>query len=183
MSPTSDRGLRIAGVPAIVLAVVVLSGCHPRLASPKLPPGCDSFVVDGDRVLCGAVLFAEVERFAPGPGGCSGVRAYRGLAVRYASGERAWLFRVKSMDPEHPERYRGPRSEGEFKLGWIGDVQLSDDGRKVFYRAPAVFFPDRYEYDVVSGTLRKVEWTQPKHGTPAPCGGGSDGDGFPDATR
>ena len=74
-------------------------------------------------------------------------------------------------------------SEGEFKLGWIGDVQLSDDGRKVFYRAPAVFFPDRYEYDVVSGTLRKVEWTQPKHGTPAPCGGGSDGDGFPDATR
>jgi hypothetical protein len=183
MSPTPDLGLRIGSFRATLLAALVLSACHHRLASPKLPAGCEAFVVEGDRVLCGAALFAEAERFAPGRGGCSGVHAYRGLAVRYASGERAWLFRSKSMDPEHPESYRGPRSESEFKLGWIGDVQLSEDGRKVFFREPAIFFPDRYEYDIVSGALRQVEWTQPKQVSPAPCGAGPAVGSLPEPAR
>jgi hypothetical protein len=51
----------------------------------------------GGAIVCGGRPAAQVECFQPRSDSC------RALAVRYADGERVWLFQPQGFDPDNPE--------------------------------------------------------------------------------
>jgi len=51
----------------------------------------------GGEIDCNGVQAAQVECFEPRSNAC------RALAIRYADGERVWLFQPNGFDPDNPE--------------------------------------------------------------------------------
>lgn len=51
----------------------------------------------GGEIVCNGVEAAKVECFEPRSNAC------RALAIRYADGERVWLFQPNGFDPDNPE--------------------------------------------------------------------------------
>jgi hypothetical protein len=80
----------------ICCAILCAAGCVKRAT--KFRGGmnnCSSAAAN--TIVCGGNPVAQVECFQPRSNSC------RGLAVRYADGERVWLYQPQGFDPDNPE--------------------------------------------------------------------------------
>jgi hypothetical protein len=77
---------------------------------------------DGD-IVCGGKPAAHVECFLPRSDSC------RALAIRYASGERVFLYRPTGFDPDSPEA--SPSED----VGAALQPEMARDGSLIWFKA------------------------------------------------
>lgn len=137
------------------LACLALAGCAPTLltAHGHERSGCP-WRTQGAVVFCGDERVAVVECHAPESGSC------RALSVRYADGERAWLYRPSGFDPERPAEFRPPDKVDVLRAY---RVELAPDGRRVWFQERGVMTGlDWRLYEVTSGALRSTGGRGPR---------------------
>lgn len=143
---------------ACAIAAVVLTGCAKRLASAH-PARC-ALMVEGVHLRCGTVAYATIETYfcrrpAAQDGGTSpfGSSCF-GLAVLYADGERAWLYRGTNWDRALAEGKYVATTDTEGKLGGAYAIQVGRDG-VVRFQLPLTV--GTLEYAVEEGVLRRSQ--------------------------
>ncbi len=143
----------------VLLTGSLLLGCAPRVLvshghglDPLRAHDC-SVRPDGARIVCDGQELARI--------GCLSEHhtafgnACRVLAVRYADGDIAWLYRAARFDPEHPEEYRPP---DKVDLDRASSPVVARDGHAVWFHSRTIFTRGSVqEYDVASGRIRDVE--------------------------
>jgi hypothetical protein len=151
------------GLPLVGVMALAAAGCAKRVAAPHPAAGC-ALAVQGDRILCDGRPYATVERYfcrsrkADAGAGSSGAApapgtSCFGIAVLYADGERAWLYRGESWDRAVATGAYVATSDTESKLGGAYGIRVSADGR-VRFRLPLT--TGAFEYALEDGVLRRV---------------------------
>ncbi len=109
---------------------------------------------DGTAILCDGHEFAAIECYSDAGKGPAGPTC-RALAVRYADGDVAWLYKASRFDPEHPLLYR-PTSNIDVDRAYEPIVAI--DGETIWFRSRSIFSRGGVrKYDVQSGQLTNVD--------------------------
>jgi hypothetical protein len=77
----------------------------------------------------------------------------RGLAVRYADGNVAWLYQAPWYNPDRPES----ALERDSPYDWASSVVITRDASFIWYRTDEENGTHWVEYDVQGGMQRPVE--------------------------
>jgi hypothetical protein len=120
--------------------------------------------VDGDRILCDGQPYATVERyFCRSVDDGSGLEARSavpslgtscfGIAVLYADGERAWLYRGRNWDGAVATGHYVATSDTEGKLGGAYGIHVTADGH---LRFELPLRSGTYDYAMERGELRRT---------------------------
>ncbi|HEY2030726.1 MAG TPA: hypothetical protein VGH20_16125 [Myxococcales bacterium] len=100
----------------------------------------------GGEIVCNGVQAAQVECFEPRSNAC------RALAIRYADGERVWLFQPMGFDPDNPEA--SAQSEDERV---VIQPEMARDASLLWYRTTSSDQGYWTTYEPLSGTFGEVD--------------------------
>ncbi len=152
------------GLVLLALVGFAAAGCAKRLAAPHPAARC-ALTVDTDRILCDGHPYATVERYfcrsletSVGVADSHGAAPSRGtncfgIAVLYADGERAWIYRGRNWDQAVATGEYVATSETEGKLGGAYAIRVAADGH-IRFQLPLT--AGTFEYAVEDGVLRRT---------------------------
>jgi hypothetical protein len=100
---------------------------------------------DGGAIVCGGRPAAQVECFQPRSNSC------RAMAVRYADGERVWIFQPMGFDPDDPE------ASAQEDSPVILQPEMSRDASLIWYRRSNGYKGVWETYDPLTGVFDEVD--------------------------
>jgi hypothetical protein len=122
-----------------LLALVACVGA--RQVTRSRPGWKNCRAADPNVIECGGKVMAHVECFEPGDETCGA------LAVRYADGERIFLYRPPGFEPGHGS-----------EIDPVGVIrpELASNGRMIWFKVARAPGEDWTVFDAESGTARDV---------------------------
>jgi hypothetical protein len=100
----------------------------------------------GGAIVCNGREAAQVECFQPTSNAC------RALAIRYADGERVWLFQPSGFDPDNPEASNQAEDERV-----VLQPEMARDASLIWFRTSSSARGYWTTYEPVSGQFDEVD--------------------------
>jgi hypothetical protein len=123
------------------LLLMLVAGCAQRMT--RMRSGWRSCqAADPNAIRCGGTEVAQIECFHPGEEACGA------LAIRYADGERVFLFRPFGFEPGQDE---------SMMVSAVIRPELASDGSKIWYRAPTKGGEVWTVYEPQTGITQQVD--------------------------